>query len=134
MGMFGKRRGSRLPADTVARMTKLGKFEMNPSESGIGGSELFGDCISPYTSHADQDPAGFVADLHGQVISHGGLAAFGASRLVVELLQHSMDDDQNYLDLLDAGLDYKRGLGLPSAFLNEYEMRRWNSVHGPATR
>ncbi len=58
----------------------------------------------------------------------GGFAAYGASRLVFDLLSEYRTPGA--LALLDAAVALKRTLGMSMLQLNDYESRRWRETHG----
>jgi hypothetical protein len=131
--LFGGRStpdASRLPGDVVRRMAVLGRFEMDPENSDVGGMEIYDTCIEPFTAFVSQDPDDFIDELRTVARKEKGLVAYGCACCVVEHLGRRTDNVA-FLDILDLAIAYKRSLGLPSARLKDYELKRWVEVHGP---
>jgi hypothetical protein len=74
-----------------------------------------------------------VADLNAlAATTTGGFPAYGAHRLVFELLG-SGPRTGDALALLDRAIAFKRERGLPTMSLTLLEWDRWCEVHGPGT-
>jgi len=107
------------------RLELLGRHGLDPFTSGIDSGEIWPDSIAPFLQDAHADPDGFLSDLHALVAAdHGGFATFGASRLVWELYGGEALDNPAAWPLIDAGINFKRARGLPTANLTGYEMQR----------
>ncbi|MDN3353858.1 hypothetical protein [Actinomadura sp. DC4] len=111
-------------------MTLLGRFEIDPEGSGIGGMEIYDECIEPFTVFAGQNPDDFIAEIRAVALREKGIVAYGCACCVVEHLGRR-NDNAAFLDILDLAIDYKRSLGLPRERFNDHELRRWAEVHGP---
>ncbi|MEU0878455.1 hypothetical protein ABZ345_07665 [Lentzea sp. NPDC005914] len=135
MGWFSRKPRSRFPDDMTDRLAMLGRFELDVFGSGEDSTEIFPYCIQPFWPDAQEDPAGFVADLLEFIQGDDtGFATYGASRLVRELIgDEAVLKSPDSLALLDAGIEFKRMRNLPTAMLTGHEWGRWLDVHGPDT-
>lgn len=127
MGILDNR--SALPCDLVARMELVGRFEVDCQSSGVDAGQVWITGIAPFRQAAVHDPQGFMRGLRELLLHLGGYAAYGAACCIAELLGY---DQQNsdYLALLDAGIEFKRELGLSHTHLKGYEWSRWLRTHG----
>ncbi|MEV4140965.1 hypothetical protein AB0J72_53475 [Dactylosporangium sp. NPDC049742] len=133
MGWLRRTAGTRFPADMLARLELMGRFEMDPVSSGEDATQIYPRCIAPFYVQAKADPQPFVSALLAAVRDDtGGFATYGASCLVVELLGTGQRFEEA-LELLDRAIAVKRDRGLPSAALKGYEWTRWLDKHGPGT-
>ncbi|WP_258952141.1 hypothetical protein [Lentzea californiensis] len=117
------------------RLEMLGRFEFDVHSSGVDSADIYPNCLKPFWQDAQQDPAGFVADLRAFVENdESGFVMYGASRLVRELVtDKGVLDSADALALLDGAIEFKRMRNLPSAMLTGHEWGRWLNVHGPGT-
>ena len=84
-----KRLPSRFPRDMVALLEHFRRDESTPGGllDPFERMKLIGSVLAPFVQDANSDPHGFFTDLQSVVAGDsGGLATFGAARLVWELL------------------------------------------------
>src|SRR5205823_7955744 len=123
-------RPSRFPPDMLRRLELFGRYELDPQTSGIDAGEVWPTCMAPFVDDASADRDGFLTDLHTLVAGdHGGFATFGAARLVWELHSGAALTIPAAWPLIDAGIEFKRARGLPTASLTGYEMQRLTQRH-----
>lgn len=109
----------------LARMDLLGRFELDPLGSGIDSMRISETCIIPFFEDAKADPEGFLTDLFALIgQDRAGFPTYGAARLVWEIFGSKCRTMPAALPLIDAGIDFKRARGLPTAMLTGYEMER----------
>jgi len=122
MAIFGRAR-SRFPADMLRWLETFGRYTLDV-HSGVDDGQMW-TRIASYHEMARTDPDGFLTDLQAVVAGdRGGLATFGASRVVWELFGGEALRIPAALPLIDAGIAFKRSCGLPTAALTGYEMQR----------
>lgn len=119
----------RFPDDMLQRLEVFGRYELDPSGSGING-EITTACVVPFTDVIYADDAeqeGFLRDLHAVVAAdQGGFATYGAARLAWELFSERALRLPSGLRLVDAGIRFKLSRGLaPIHCLTGYELRRF---------
>lgn len=109
----------------IERLDRFGRFQLDYFHSGIDSSDLYRDCVVPFLEDARSDQEAFLTDLRALTADDpGGFATYGAARLVWELLDSKCIEIPAALPLIDAGIDFKRARGLPSASLTGYEVNR----------
>ncbi len=130
MGWFSRKRHGRFPADMMARLEMMGRFQLDPARSDVDPTELSFRCFLPFYDDAVQDPEGFLADLRAFVADDdGGFATYGAARLTTECL--GLDCRlPDALALIDGGIAFKRDRGFPLESLAMFELQRWRETHG----
>lgn len=123
MGLFNRVPRSRFPADMLRWLERFGRYSFDVQRSGI--DDDMWNRLGPLHEYATSDQAGFLADLRALVEKdQGGFAMFGASRLVWEMFSGDCLRIPAALPLVDAGIEFKRSRGLPTAMLTGYEMER----------
>ncbi|MEV7994568.1 hypothetical protein AB0O67_22420 [Streptomyces sp. NPDC086077] len=117
-------RSARLPADTVPRMEKFGRFEFDPAGSDIDASDVWAELQQPFLEFAQADPHGFARALADAVLPAGGFALFGAARTVWNLL--GSDFTSSAYDAVRMGaLEFFRANGVPDSRLSADDWRFW---------
>lgn len=125
MAWFRRAHRSRFPSDMLARMDLFGRYEFDPQNSGIGSTNIYETCVIPFLEGSKADPEGFLTDLFAVIAKdRAGFPTYGAARLVWELYSGECLRIPAALPLIDAGIDFKRARGLPTAMLTGYEMER----------
>jgi hypothetical protein len=79
-------------------------------------------------SLASDDRKAWVEALSQVIVPVGGVAAYGASTLVMLCLGHP-DELDSYCRLLDTALEYLRAEGVPEIELTGYERSYWRGRH-----
>jgi len=116
----------------IERLTLLGRFEFDPQRSGIDPAVIWRDCQAPFLDDLTNDRDRFVADLRALVDGDtSGFAAFGASRLVTDMIGYEYRSE-DALALLDGAIAFKRARGLSGPHFNSYEWERWHEIGGQA--
>jgi hypothetical protein len=116
----------------VEFLERLGRQALDPLRSDVDGDEVL-PWFPALLGDATADPEGFLEDLNAlAATTTGGFTAYGASRLVFELLGTGRRTDAA-LSLLDRGIEFKRARGLSPINLTGYEWNRWVEVHGYGT-
>jgi hypothetical protein len=106
---------------------------LDPQNSGIDGGVVVTTCIAPFYEDSQADREGFLTDLLAAIAhDQGGFATFGAARLVWELYGGDCLRIPAALPLVDAGIEFKRLRGLPTAMLTGYEMERLHQLRDQA--
>lgn len=137
MGFFGRRQqlpnGPTLPSDIVSRMQRFGRYELDPAESGENGMEQ-GALMAKLLPFASAEPERFLADLAAAVVPAGGLAVYGASRTVWELLSPDRTSPIRqypaYKEIMDGALGFLRANGVPLVGLRGNEREYWMDKGG----
>jgi hypothetical protein len=125
MTWFGRKRRNRFPDDMTRRLELLGRFQLDYQNSGIDSGDIWSECVAPFYEDSQADRDGFLIDLLAVIADdQGGFATFGASRLTWELYGSACLTIPAALPLIDAGIEFKRASGLPTAMLTGYEMQR----------
>jgi hypothetical protein len=109
-----------VPRDVVATMELFGRAEFDAAGLADRRVNLWTDLVGPLLPHARQRPAEFLRQLADAVVPAGGWAVYGGQRWVTELLPDDLDDLSQHR-MLDAALDFLRGLGVPPARLSVAE-------------
>ncbi len=125
MGFFGRRQDSggeiTVLEDIVPAMTEYGQQRMRDTDApGLFHEEL--------ESLAADDQKAWVEALSQAIVPVGGVAAYGASTLVMLCLNHPTELDA-YCRLLDAALDFLREKGVPEIQLTIGERSYWRGRH-----
>jgi hypothetical protein len=125
MGLFGRKQGQggqiNVSADIVPAMTEYGQQRLRDTDApGPFHEEL--------ESLAADDQKAWVEALSQAIIPIGGVAAYGASTLVMLCLNNPVELDA-YCRLLDTALDYLRESGVPEMELTIYERSYWLRQH-----
>jgi hypothetical protein len=122
--LFSWANHSRFPADMPQWLEKFGRSALDTQHSGIDDPELWRR-LPPLYEYATSDRDGFLAELRGIVAKdRGGFATFGAAHLVWEMFSGDALRLPAALPLIDAGIEFKRSRGLPTAMLTGYETQR----------
>jgi hypothetical protein len=101
----------------LRRLQRFGEYEANPQGSRIEYSEIVDLILVPFAATAAADPHGFCTDLQAVVArDDGGYATFGAARLVWELLVNDQRTIPPAIELVKAGIAFKRAHRLPLTF------------------
>lgn len=130
MGIFGRRRDDAgLPRDIVSRVLAYGRFQADPQNASMSGSDINKLIYEPLYPLASRDPAAFTRDLAAALLPAGGEAARGGERLVADLISGDFKDP-NYDAMMDAALRWLRGTGVSSARLTGYEWGYWCQNYG----
>ncbi|WP_433350317.1 hypothetical protein [Micromonospora sp. CA-111912] len=102
----------------------FGRYSFDVYGSGIDGGDTW-NRLGPLHDYAARDREGFLTGLRALVAGdQGGFATFGAARLVWELYGGDVLRIPAALPLIDAGIEFKRSRGLPTASLTVYETER----------
>jgi hypothetical protein len=125
MGLFSWKQDSggevTVPEGIVAAMTEYGQQRLRDTDApGPFHEEL--------ESLAADDQKAWVETLSQVVVPVGGVAAYGASTLVMLCLSHPVELDA-YCRLLDIALDYLRAEGVPEVELSMNERSYWRRKH-----
>ncbi len=124
MGLFSRASRSSFPADMLRWLEKFGRYSLDAQHSGIDGGDMW-NRLGPLYEYATSDREGFLAEMQAVVATdQGGFATFGAARLVWEMYSGDCLHIPAALPLIDAGIEFKRSRGLPTAMLTGYEMQR----------
>jgi hypothetical protein len=135
VGLFSGRRpsqsdqaGARLPSDLIARLEPFGRFEYDPSGSGVDAVGL-PNAEYELMQTAKADPDAFLQGLASEAIPIGGWTAYGAMRLawhfgLLRAGTHHADADAIGL----AALEFVRNSGAAWNRLNLDEKDLWNRV------
>ncbi|KAB1929194.1 hypothetical protein [Micromonospora noduli] len=106
----------------------FGRYSLDVHGSGIDGGDMW-DRFGELHRHATRDQDGFLTALRAVVAGdQGGFATFGAARLAWEMYGGDTLRIPAALPLIDAGIEFKRSRGLPTALLTGYEMQRVNQL------
>ena len=109
----------------LQRLDRLGRFKIDPMNSGIDWSGVLQDCIAAFHERARADPDEFLAGLLLVVEQdRGGFATYGASTLIHELVPESANSEVGRA-LLDRAIDFNRRRDVPLALWTGYEIERW---------
>lgn len=118
----GGRPQGRLPNDILAQLEQLGRAAYDPS-SAESPWQL---TVAMYNL-AQGDRDGFLRDLATVAIPAGGWPAYGAMKLVMDILDPKLDQpDFNAIVL--AGLEFLRSHGVPTSRLSPNEMDLWQRL------
>lgn len=79
-------------------------------------------------SLASDDQKAWVEALSQAILPVGGVAAYGASTLVMQCLDHPVELG-SYRRLLDTSLEYLRAEGVPEIELTGHERSYWHAAH-----
>jgi hypothetical protein len=110
-----------VPEGIVAAMTEYGQQRLRDTDApGSFHEEL--------ESLAADDQRAWVEALSQAIVPVGGVAAYGASTLVMLSLGHPVEFDA-YCRLLDMALDYLRAEGVPEVELSGNERSYWRRKH-----
>lgn len=125
MGLFSRKQDSggeiTVPEGIVAAMAEYGQQRLHDTDApGPFHEEL--------ESLAADDQKAWVEALSQVIVPVGGVAAYGASTLVMLCLSHPVELDA-YCRLLDTALDYLRENGVPEIELTGYERSYWRRMH-----
>jgi hypothetical protein len=132
VGLFNKRKapgGSRLPPNIVKMLEEYGHFAWDPPGSGIDGGYVWSTLQSPLVPFSQSDRAGFLSALANAVLPVGGWPAFGAERMMIDLVGGDVDDP-NYDSIMTTSLDFLRERGVPNSRLTGYEWQFWQKHEG----
>ncbi|GIF77863.1 hypothetical protein [Asanoa siamensis] len=126
--MFRRDRRPRLPDDMPRWLERFGRHSFDVTRSGIDGGDMW-DRIGSLHGWATSDRDGFLTALRAVVAGdQGGFATFGAARLVWEMYGCECLRIPGALPLIDAGIEFKRSRGLPTAMMTGYEMQRVHEI------
>jgi hypothetical protein len=125
VGLFGRKQDSgnqiTVPEGIVHAITEYGQQRLRDTDApGPFHEEL--------ESLAPDDQKAWVESLGQAIVPVGGVAAYGASTLVMLSLNHPVELDA-YCRLQDAALDYLRAEGVPEVELSGYERSYWRGKH-----
>jgi hypothetical protein len=125
VGLFG-RKASRgpLPSDIVGKLELFGKHEWAVPFSPYDSSEIWNTVLQPLITPAQSSPAEMIDALAANVSPHGGWAAYGAERLMYELVS---DPQQypSYPTVMDASLSFLRQNNVPPMRVSGHEWNYW---------
>lgn len=138
MGLFSKR--TRLPKDVVSQMAIYGKIDWSKASCGRTGIELdpraldsqamWETYIRSYMELARADEDGFLTDLAQAVVPIGGWSAYGAERLLMDVVSGHPKDHPGYVQIMDASVAFLRSNGVPPMLVSGYEWDHWINSGG----
>jgi hypothetical protein len=133
---WSKSRSTLLPRDIVRRMEEFARYEMLGEASGIDPGQVW-PMIGSMLPVAQSDREGFVTAVAETVTPVGGWAAYGASRLVAELIGLDFEGERAQA-ILEGAVVFLRQHGVPPLRVRPYEWSFWikngGTVDGWITR
>jgi hypothetical protein len=132
MGIFRRERRSPFPADMRTWLEKFGRYAFDPHTAGIDGTDIW-NRLGPLHEFATGDRDVFLSELRALVVDdRGGFATVGAAKLVWEMYSGEALNIPAAWPLIDAGIEFKRARGLPTAMLTGYESQRLQQKSRPS--
>ncbi len=129
MGLFGnrsRRSEGMFPPTLRHDLEMYGRFEFDPA-GGIESDRIYLHLLAPYLETAQADPVGFTAALARLALPIGGWTVYGAAHLIVDLIGDV--DDENYLAMQDAAIEWVLSQGHSRLRLTGYENARLAATH-----
>lgn len=129
MGFFKRSQQphSLLPNDFVTSMELFGRFQFDPTGTGVGrGIDIGRIGVNEADLYflAQPDPAAFVTAISEAVLPVGGWAVYGASRLIRSLLGFDYSDPAADVIRM-AGLQWMRDNNVPPIRIAEVDWEFW---------
>jgi hypothetical protein len=132
MGIFRPKSRSPFPADMRTWLEKFGRYSFDPYTAGIDDADIW-KRLGPLHEVATGDRDTFLDELWALIVDdRGGFATFGAARLVWEMYSGEALNIRAAWPLIDAGIEFKRARGLPTAMLTGYESQRLQQKSRPS--
>ncbi|MFG2052841.1 hypothetical protein ACGFI9_02320 [Micromonospora sp. NPDC048930] len=131
MSTNGHVRPAKLPRGIAGMVANFARYEWYGERSGMAPEEGWRILVT-LLPLSQSDPAGLTAALARDVTPVGGWSAYGASRVVAELLGPSFASDDAKA-VLDGGIRFLRQNGIPPLRVRPYEWNRWVDTGGSVT-
>ncbi|MCM2422180.1 hypothetical protein [Streptomyces sp. RKAG293] len=112
------------PPDVASRMEQFGRFEFDPTGSGIDASYVWNELQAPFLAFAQSDPDRFAEELAEAVLPAGGFALFGASRTIWSLAGSDCRSP-SYDGVRMAALEFFRSNGITTSRISPDDYRFW---------
>ena len=123
----------RLPSDIIHMMERFGRYEFNPQANADDAADI-GQMMAELYPFASADPDGFLVALARAVLPVSGWAAYGASRVIWELLSPSASESvrqhPSYKAIMSAAIEFLRANGVPPMMVRGYEWDHWLASGG----
>lgn len=138
MALFNRR--PRLPKNLVSMMMDFGRIEWKKVSRGrtravievppVDSAEVWSLYISPFLQLARADEGGLLTELARAVVPVGGWSAYGAERLLMEVLSRPPQDNSAFDAIMRAAVTFLRESGVPPMFVSGHEWNYWLSTGG----
>lgn len=122
MPLFRRQPRTRLPADILAQLEQLGRAAFDPA----GHDSPWQLTVAMYHL-AQEDRDGFLAELAAITRPAGGWPAYGAMKLVMDILDPK-PDQPDFNAIVLAGLQFLRSHGVPPNRLSINEQDMWRRL------
>lgn len=113
-------------------LERFGRHSLDPHTAGIDDADIW-KRLGPLHEFATGDRDRFCHELRAVVADdRGGFATVGAAKLVWEMFSGEALTIPAAWPLIDAGIEFKRVRGLPTAMLTGYESQRLHQKDSPS--
>jgi hypothetical protein len=125
MGIFRRKSaGGRLPVNFVEQLAIFGQHQWSVYLSPYESAEIWTSILEPFLPAAKGSPAAFVEVLAIDASPVGGWTAYGAERLMHELVDDA-SNYEGYATVLDASLEFLRRNYVKNKRLTGFEWKYW---------
>ena len=124
MGIFRRNAASAPGGIPAAELERFGRSVYDPVENRWPWPSAATDLIVPMYQRYQAGPDQFLAALADIAETHGGWAAYGAERLMIEVAGNNRGHAA-YARIMGASLSFLRSRGVPPKMVTGYEWNHW---------
>ena len=120
-----------MPPTLTEQAIRFGKFEYDGIDSDDDAAEIAQEITIPLYQESQRDQAAFLRRLADEVAPAGGWAAYGADRLVWDLLTDStLKESDDFRRVMVASIAFMRDNGVPPMKVRPYQWDHWVNQGG----